>query len=213
MTSGSFVIVIGGTSGAGKTTLTERVAEVLGNAVSLHFDDYKSVAEYPTDPVRWLEEGKDLDAWKIPQLREDLIALRSGRAISLPDGKGEVQPATYVVYEEPSGRARTGMRELIEYVVLVDVPLEIALSRKLVQDLEQCLTGMPSEKLAWAIEKVANYYSNYALAREYYLTCIEQVRADSNLIVDGTKPTDELAREIAKAARKNLDAKAQAARR
>jgi hypothetical protein len=33
----------------------------------------------------WLEAGRDLDAWQIPQLLDDLKALREGKAISLPD--------------------------------------------------------------------------------------------------------------------------------
>src|SRR5262245_62134529 len=43
----AFVIVIGGTSGAGKSSLVRRTAELLGDAVTLHFDDYKSVSVYP----------------------------------------------------------------------------------------------------------------------------------------------------------------------
>lgn len=196
----TFVIVIAGASGVGKTRLTKRVGEILGDAIALHFDDYKSVATYPTNLARWVAEGKDLDAWKIPQLHDDLSTLRGGESIALPDGKGNIEPAKFIVLEEPSGRERTGMRALIDYVVLVDLPLEIALSRKLVQDLQHCLTDISSEQLAWAIERVINYYSDYPLAREYYLTCIESVRADADLIVDGTRSTDDLAYEIAEAA-------------
>ena len=196
----TFVIVIAGASGVGKTRLTKRVAEILGDAVTLHFDDYKSVATYPTNLARWVAAGKDLDAWQIPQLLNDLCALRSNESIVLPDGKGKIEPATFIVLEEPSGRERTGMRALIDYVVLVDLPLEIALSRKLVQDLQHCLTDISSEQLAWAIGRVINYYSDYPLAREYYLTCIERVRTDADLIVDGTRMIDDLAHEIAEAA-------------
>ncbi|MEM7537362.1 MAG: hypothetical protein AAF639_34650 [Chloroflexota bacterium] len=208
MNAESFVIVISGASGAGKTTLTRRVVALLDDAVSLHFDDYKSVAEYPNDMAKWVEDGKDLDAWKIPQLQSDLALLKSGHKITLPAGQGDIGPARFIVLEEPSGRERVGMHELVDFVVLVDIPLEIALSRKVVQDLNACLRDLPSERLTWAIEKVTDYYSHYELARTYYLTCIERVRADSNLVVDGTKTTNEQATEIVQAVKRLLRAEA-----
>ncbi|MBI1881083.1 MAG: hypothetical protein HYR94_23130, partial [Chloroflexi bacterium] len=137
------VIAISGAAGAGKTTLVRKVADLLGDATVLHFDDYQSVARYPqfpTDFPRWVEEGKDLDAWKIPQLLDDLKALRAGKTIVLPTREDKVQPARFIVLVE--------------------------------------------------------YFSLYSLAREYYLTIIERVRQDCDLILDGTRPTEELAQEI-----------------
>lgn len=193
-----FVIAISGVSGAGKTALVSKVADFLGDAVVLHFDDYRSVAkypEYPSDMPKWIEKGKDLDAWEIPQLLDDLKALREGKTISLPD-KREVKPARFIVLEEPSGRERIGLRELIDFVVLLDLPLEIALARKVVQDLGRCLTDIPSDKLAEAVQRGIDYYSHYPLAREYYLTCVERVSQDCDLVLDGTRPAEELAHKV-----------------
>jgi uridine kinase len=195
-TLASFVIAISGISGAGKTVLARRVADILGDAVTLHFDDYKPVAKYPADMATWVAEGKDLDAWAIPQLLDDLKALRNGKTISLPADKGEVRPASFIVLEEPSGRERVGMRELIDFVVWLDLPLEIALARKVVQDLGRCLTEVPIDHLAQAVQKGVDYYSLYPLAREYYLTLIERVSKDCDLVLDGTRPTDESAHRI-----------------
>ena len=201
----SFVIAISGTAGAGKTTLVRQVAQLLGDATTLCFDDYRSVAKYPQFPegmAKWIEAGRDLDAWEIPQLLDDLRALRSGRRITLPDDKGDVEPARFVVLEEPSGRERNGMAALVDVVVLVDLPLEIALARKVVADLEYCLEQVPLDELPRVIEKMICYYAHYPLARAYYLTCIERVRRNCELVVDGTRPTDELAQEIVTAAKK-----------
>jgi uridine kinase len=192
----SFVIAISGAAGAGKTALVRKVANLLDDAVALYFDDYKFVANYPTDIAKWIEQGKDLDAWDIPQLFDDLKALRGGKAISLPAEKGEVRPTKFIVLEEPSGRERTGMRELIDFVVLLDLPLEIALARKVVEDLRRCLTEVPPDKLAKAVQRGVDYFSLYPLAREYYLTIVERVSKDCDLILDGKRPTDELAQEI-----------------
>lgn len=193
----SFVIVISGAAGAGKTTLVRKVADLLDDAAVLHFDDYKSVANYPklSEMSQWIAEGNDLDAWEMPQLLDDLKALRAGKAVSLPD-KSEVKPAKFIVLEEPSGRERKGLRELIDFVVLLDIPLELALARKVVEELSACLVNVPPDQLAQAIQNGIYYFSHYPLARAYYLTCIERVRQDCDLVLDGTRPTDELAQEI-----------------
>jgi uridine kinase len=194
--SSAFVIAISGASGVGKTTLAQKVADMLGDAVVLRFDDYQPVATWPADLAKWAEEGKQLDAWEIPQLLDDLKALRNRQAISLPAGQGEVKPAKFVVLEEPSGRVRAGLREVVDFVVLVEVPLEIALARKVVEYLSFCLKELPPEKLPEAMQGLIKYYSQYALHREYYLTLIERVRQDCQLVLDGTQTIDELASEV-----------------
>jgi hypothetical protein len=194
-----FVIAIGGAAGAGKTTLVKKVAGLLGDAAALHFDDYQTVAVYPHFPAemrRWVAAGKDMDAWHIPQFLADLKALRRGQAITLPANQGEVKPARYIVLEEPSGRARAGLRELIDFVALLDLPLEIALARKVVEYFDYCLKELPAAELAPAVRKGIDYFSHYPLAREYYLTIVERVKQDCDLVLDGTRPIDELAQEV-----------------
>jgi uridine kinase len=48
-TKPSCVVVIGGASGAGKTTLVRSVVEALRDAAALHFVDYASTSDYPDD--------------------------------------------------------------------------------------------------------------------------------------------------------------------
>ena len=111
------------------------MVELLGDAVALHFDDYQSVATYPTDLTAWVEQGRDLNQWQIPQLLADLQALRASRTVRLPGSLTEVQPAQYIVLEEPSGRVRQGLREVVDFVVFVEIPFDIALARKLVENI------------------------------------------------------------------------------
>jgi len=206
MSQPSFVVAIAGVSGAGKTTLVRRVAELLGDAAALHFDDYRPVANYPHYPAempQWIEAGRDLDAWEIPQLLDDLKALRGGQAITLPDHKDEVRPARFIVLEEPAGRERTGMGDVIDFVVWLDLPLEIALARKVVEAFDYWLHHIPPAELAQAVQRGVDYFSPYPLARAYYLTLIERVKPNCDLILDGTRATDALAQEIVAAVETN----------
>lgn len=189
------VVTISGTSGAGKKSLVKKVAELLGDAAMLHFDDYQPVATYPTDIAGWVEQGRSLDEWKIPQLLDDLKALRSGRAVILPDGR-EVLPASYIVLEEPSGRVRAGLRELIDFSIFVDIPLDIALARKVTQYLAQCAQEPVAVQLRAAVQTGQEYYAKYVQHREYYLTVIEQARKDCDLVLDGTRPLEFLAQDV-----------------
>jgi uridine kinase len=198
----SFIIAISGIPGSGKTTLARSVADALGDAVVLHFDDYKPVAQYPTDMTNpaglanWVKEGKNLDAWKIPQLLDDLKALRNGQAISLPANQGEIEPARFIVLEEPSGRARAGLQDLIDMVVLLDLPLEIGLARQIVDYMSYCLKKLSGDELIKAMKRFIDRYEHYPLVREYYLAVLEGARRDFDVVLDGTRPTDELTQEI-----------------
>lgn len=195
----NFVIAISGISGAGKTALVKKTAQLLGDAATIHFDDYQPVAQYPSDMVRWIDEGKDLDAWVIPQLLADLQGLRNGRPIVHPISGQTVQPAKYIVLEEPSGRARKGLRELVDYVVFIDIPFDIALARKVVAYFAYCAKETAQDELRQVVQVGVDYYAKYSLSREYYLTLIESVRQDYDLILDGLHPTDDLAQMIVKA--------------
>lgn len=157
-----FVIAISGASGSGKSALVKALVHRLGDAVALHFDDYSPryfpTSKYPAGIAKWIADGADPSAWETPQLVQDLRALRQGKSITLP-GHKEIsksttlilralgrrkplvfsrnerilRPATYIVLEEPFGREREDMKELIDFVIALDTPLEVALARRLLE--------------------------------------------------------------------------------
>jgi hypothetical protein len=91
------VIVISGTSGAGKSSLVRRTAALLGDAVCLHFDDYRPVSVYPEpDLAAWLAAGADPNLWQTPRFAADLRSLREGQPITLPERGDELAHRTTV---------------------------------------------------------------------------------------------------------------------
>jgi uridine kinase len=191
----ALVIAVCGTSGAGKTRLVERTVELLGDAVALHFDDYRSVSDYPTDLLAWLEAGADPDAWRTPRMAADLMALRAGRAVALPDPARRLEPRRFVVVEDPFGRARREMAPGIDFSAYLDLPMEIALARKLRRDLAGAARELGAQG---ALDRASLFFEEYLerRGREAYLAGNRRARESCDVVLDGMLPLEVLAREI-----------------
>jgi uridine kinase len=217
------VIAISSISGGGKSALARNLVPPLGDAVTLHFDDYTSTyypnSSHPRDFRRWLEEGADLNAWKTPQLVEDVRTLREGKSIVIPAQKAVpgpvrqarrllkrpaplvfprkeqiIHPASFILLEEPFGREREALKPLIDYVILIDTPLEIALARRLLEVTEiPYFAKNPDEGYQTMLAYLHSYL--HRSLRDVYIALLEQVRQHCDLLLDGTRPVEELARE------------------
>ncbi len=190
----AYVIAVCGTSGAGKTTVVRRTAKRLGDAACLHFDDYAAVSSYPADIGAWIELGGDLSEWRTPQLTEDLRRLKAGHAVHDPLGRGAVEPAAFVVVEEPFGRLRPEIGHLIDLVAFVDVPMDIALVRRMLREFADGAPRHPDGYATRLRELLTHYLRE---GRDAYLAGIRLVRPPSDLILNGTRPVEELAQTIA----------------
>lgn len=181
------VIGISAVGGGGKTTITRRLAEVLGDAVALHFDDYDDTNVHPDDLQRWLADGGDYDAVQTPVFTSQLRALRAGGSISSPTG-ATVGPASYVVADAPLGRAHSDSGRFIDLMVFVDTPLDVALARRTLRDI-----GRADEALARVKRELAVYVDR---ARPIYEHFQERMRAGADLIIDGTLSVDLVVQRI-----------------
>jgi uridine kinase len=202
--SPNYIIAVSAVSGGGKTTLVKSTADLL-EGTALFFDDYASVSEYPPDIKKWVEDGADVNEWKTPQFAQDLTALRRGDSIVSPIDGASILPSEFIVIEEPMGRERAEMATLIDFVAVIDTPLEIALTRRLLRDLgpisveniEKATKKQLAEGFVQIVTYLKDYLSGYLDAgRDLYIAVQEQAKENCDLVLDGCLSVDELAQQL-----------------
>jgi uridine kinase len=191
-----YVIGLSGPSGAGKSTVIQALSSRFGNAVAVGIDEYEASSVYP-DSAQWLAEGADPNMFQTPQFLADVRALRSGRSILAPTTSAVIQPTHVLIVEEPFGRGRDQMRDLIDFVVYVDLPLEIALARKILRQNAFLPWEQDPDVFIAHLREFLGWYLR--VGRSFYLAVGERVLRDCDLVVDGTRPTEEVVEAIVSA--------------
>ena len=208
-----FVVAVSSVSGRGKTTLVQKASALLG-ASTMFFDDCRDSSEYPEDVLKWVDRGADLNEWETPEFANDLSALMRGERVRSPGVGTDVAPTEFIVIEERMGRGRAEMAESIDFVALIDTPLEIALARRSARTMQPIsldgAANATNEELAGAltgvVECLRSELRGYLNAsRALYIAVQEQVEADYDLVLDGRLPADELAEKLVEAVKAARD--------
>lgn len=133
-----FVLAVAGPPGSGKTTLSHALSQDLGGAPVLAYDAYEEVTRWPPEQVAaWLARGAPFDAVPVPGLAEDLARLRRGEPVPDRERGGLLRPSRrgsgrpVIVLDTLLGRAHPGTAAQIDHLVWLDLPLDVALARKL----------------------------------------------------------------------------------
>ena len=206
--STSFVVAVSSAAGGGKTTLVTKAGELLG-AATLFFDDYRDASTYPPDLKKWVADGADLNLWKTPKFAEDLAALKRGESMVSP-AEDTIASTEFIVIEEPMGRGRHEMAKSIDFVALIDTPLDIAMARRFLRladtnplaDIEQTTKEQLREHVEGLLGFLTGELRSYLdVSRAVYIAVQEQVTADCDLVLDGRLPADELAEQLVEAVR------------
>ena len=186
------VIAIAGASGSGKSTLVRALAQRIENAETMYFDDYRPY---------------------YGNLTKDLQNLRRGNHITYPEDNRKIDAGKVIILEEPTGRTRKDMSDKIDFLVYINLPLEVSLARVLLRSIkhsededvnafydtigpqfEPRFTEEKANKLmhilVWQLEMYLKQH------RREYLVDHENNLRDADLIVDGLKSADQLSREI-----------------
>jgi uridine kinase len=197
-TGSSFVIAVSGTSGAGKSSVVANTAVLLTSAARLHFDDYVTLGNDIAQIRAWIDAGANPDEIKTPVLALDLRALISGEPIRPPNAGHMVQPADYILLEEPFGRSRLELASLIDLTVHIDVPPDVALARRIIREIAAQQNG--AEQLVGEIEGQLRAF--LAIGRDAYLAAARAARQSADIVLDGMLPVDELAATIVEEVRR-----------
>jgi len=189
------VVAVSGYSGSGKSTLINGLVNSLSSSVPLFFDDYASKRDFPKDIGSWIAEGGDPSIIKTPLLREHLNSLINRRPIQLVKSSGwaeeygvtitpqvvELMPADYILLEEPFGKLRPEMRDLIDLVIYMELSLEVALGRR-IHDLIKHLKNDPEVLISLLDHFLFDYL--YGGVKEMYKLNGYKVMKDSDLVID-----------------------------
>lgn len=169
-----FVIAISSISGGGKTTVTERLADKLGNSKALYFDDYEFDSE-PDDICEWVENGADPNEWNLTPFIRDIELLVEYKP-----------PLDYIVLDYPFAYSQRAMNQYIHVALFIDTPLDIAMARRLLRDYK-------NSTIENVIEDMMNYLNRGRLA---YINMLRTTKPNSDFIVDGALPLDTIVETI-----------------
>lgn len=170
------VIAISGASGAGKTTVLQALSDYF-SCPSLYFDDHTDSSTYPANMKVWFENGADLSEINTPTLVSSLTELIAQRP-------------RYIFVEEPFGRERQAVAWMIDYVVLLDTPLEFCLCRIIKRNSDK-----NSSDLARSVQRYLAHYEDHL--RDIYVSTVARVRSNSDLIIKDPQPVSASVVEIA----------------
>ena len=168
------IIAIAAVTAGGKTSVVNALKNQLPNARSLHFDDYSFKGEVD-DFCAWIKQGADYNVWNLEPLIKDILELKK-------------TDTEYLLLDYPFAYCHKGLSEYIDRAIFIDTPLDIAMARRILRDMNNA-TG---EEIRNDLEIYLKY------ARAAYVQMLKDVLPSSDHIIDGTKKLEEIVEEIKK---------------
>lgn len=170
------VVAVSGVSGAGKTTIVKLLADEF-NCPFLLFDDFTDKNTYPQDMKAWLQNGANVSHIKSPKFVSALKSLISN------------SNTRFIFIEEPFGKQRKPMSPLIDYVILLDQPLELCLAR--------VISRHTNNRSVDSIQSISSYLKKYIeYFREIYVNTANQIRCNSDLIYQDVVSINKTTKDI-----------------
>lgn len=196
------VIAISGPPGSGKSTLATALAERLGAAL-LSYDDYEEITgRSPRAIEAWLAGGAPLAEVAVPGLREDLLALRAGAPVRHRPAGRAGRGGGAVVHDTLVGRAHPATADLVDFMIWIETPLDVALARKLRRVVGAVRGRRDLEGLQGWLETYLGHYEGFV--RRAYLLQRDRIAPGADLTLDGLDPAADLADRAAFAIRDRL---------
>ena len=188
----SIVVAILGASGSGKSHLVASLApETLGATVAvLRVDDYYRDLAHLSFEDRDAINFDHPDAIEFERLVDDLASLRSGGEVQTPVYdftqhtrsalSQSVPPADIILLEGVLAMSDPVTRELVDYTIFVDTPLELCLARRIERDALQRGRSEASVRDFWETRAVP-----------MFTQFVAPWRPQADLVIDGSQTIDD----------------------
>jgi len=141
------IVGIAGGSGSGKTTIVNRISEIIKDYALVAQDNYYRSAEYLTNKTITEFNFDHPDAFDTDLLFEQLGTLKSGHPIRMPqydfvhhrrrDDTVLVEPRRLVIFEGIMIYVERRIRDLIDLKLYVDTPDDVRFIRRLRRDITE----------------------------------------------------------------------------
>ena len=167
------IIAVSAVTAGGKTTAVNAVKEKLPRCTSLHFDDYSFEGEVD-DFHQWVLDGTDYNVWNLSPLKADIENIISS---------GEYD---YLLLDYPFAYRNDLIRDYIDCAVFIDTPLDIAMARRILRDMNNASADEIREEM--------NIYLNYA--RIAYVQMLKDIKPSSDYVIDGVQDLAYITMEL-----------------
>jgi uridine kinase len=143
-------------------------------------DDFAGPETLDIDAIAaWLDDGGHFSQLDIRAFCAALADLKAGRAAFAARHARAIRPAPVILAEAPMGRAHSASAALIDTLVWIDLPLDVALARNLL-----ALGRQPDAQAHW----FETYLEDYLRTTRLILMHQQKVvRPCADIILDGTQ--------------------------
>ncbi|NHJ49477.1 MAG: hypothetical protein FK733_16930 [Asgard group archaeon] len=200
MNSKPKVICFSGTIASGKSSLIKEISSLLGETAVIKFDDYEQFNEFPEDVQQWIKDGADAALIKNQRMLTDIKKLIARESVVNPLTEEKINPAEYILVEDPVGKLREEFAQLYDFLVFLEIPQDISLARLIKRMIiETDMKEESSDDLNKLVNRISKFLDIYIdFQRDMYKIVSDKVKLNADLILDGLEALDEIANEVLK---------------
>ncbi|MGD7052352.1 nucleoside/nucleotide kinase family protein [Sutcliffiella horikoshii] len=170
------IISIAAVSGGGKTTITQKLGLELENTKELFFDDY-DFENAPDDIIQWVNKGADYNLWNLDPLVSDINRIKTSKEVP-----------SYILLDYPFSYLNDKMKKYIDLSIYIDTSLDVAMARRILRD--------HTDNNINDVRNDVKFYLQYG--RVAYLEMENSIKPNSDIVIDGTLPSDKIVELIIK---------------
>lgn len=195
-----YVVAVAAPVGGGKTSLVKAIASKLNDATAIHYDHYEKATGEPVDDLmQWIKNGANFDDFIIPELPDDLKKLKRGESVIDPLTNLEIASKKYIIFEMPLGREHKDTAKYIDLLIWIEMPLDIALARKVKEFTGVFITEYTQEMHKDCIIWLNKYLDNYLkVIRDVLQIQKKKISINADIIVDGQKDFETMVQHAIK---------------